>query len=206
VSGFSPDGEWWWDGNQWIRTLDIKLTPETEFERSGKLKKARRLMASEDWIFIAIYLAGITILGIPVIVPLLIAYEVVLYRAFGLYRQWSLEVLGLATVELFNPPEPMVAGETTLWPNGVLWPSTRRDYAVAVTKAHVVMYRFDHYDSPIARVVFVARSADVEMLKLQGVLRTSIAVTHSGQRWFLPGLRWVYQAEPVLEAWRKGRQ
>ena len=34
---FSPDGFWWWDGATWRPSTEIEMTPQTEFERSGKL-------------------------------------------------------------------------------------------------------------------------------------------------------------------------
>jgi hypothetical protein len=43
LSQFSDDGQWWWDGATWVATAHVVLPqlPLTEFERSGRLEKAR---------------------------------------------------------------------------------------------------------------------------------------------------------------------
>lgn len=171
---------------------DPAHVPETEFERSGGRKGARRLVTIQEWIFGGMYLVGITVIGLPLVLILAIAHVIVQFRAFKAYRQWTLELLTLATAQLLDPDEPMLAGETTLWPPSRLWPSMRRNYAIAVTRAHVLLYRFDHHDSPAIRVVFAAGPTEVELLFIKGLTRLSLAVTHAGQRWFLPGIRGIF--------------
>jgi hypothetical protein len=82
----------------------------------------------------------------------------------------------------------------------------KRDYAVAVTKAHVLMFLWDHEDSPNMRVIFAARPEQVEMASFTGVLRSSLGVYYLGGRWFLPGIRWVFKGQPVVDAWRQTLQ
>lgn len=83
---FSPEGSWWWDGGRWVLASEIHLiVPETEFERSGKLKTARRMMAARDWAFAGFYVAGASVVGIPLIPILVIVFVVVQYRAFNGY-------------------------------------------------------------------------------------------------------------------------
>jgi hypothetical protein len=206
VNAFSPDGSSWWEGARWVPTAEIQLTlPETSFERSGGLTAARRLLAIQEWMFLAMYLIGATIIGLPVVLVLAVVRVIVKYRAFKGYRVWSIELLDLATAKLLGPDEPMLAGETTLWPPVGLWPSMRRDYAIAVTRSHVLMFRFAHSNSPLMGVVFAARTSEVDLLVIRGLIRQSLGVTYAGRRWFLPGMRGIFKGEDVLESWRKVR-
>lgn len=200
---FSPDGAWWWDGARWVATTGIQLVlPETEFERSGGLKAARKLMTIREWIFVGMYVAGITVIGLPLILVLVIAYWIVQFRAYKAYRQWTLELLSLATAQLLDPDEPMLACETTIYPRTGFWPSMRRDNAIAVARAHVLMFWFDHFDSPAIRVVFAARPPDVDLMLINGWIRISLVVAHQGRRWFLPGIRGIPKGQQVIDAWR----
>jgi hypothetical protein len=208
LGAFSPDGQWWWDGANWVPTAEIPLTiPETEFERSGRLKQARRLLLIREWLAVVGYVGVGSVLGIPLIPFLVIAIMVVQYRAFRAYREWTLEVLTSATAQLLGPDEPMLAGETMVWAPVTLIPSLQRDFAVAITRAHVLMFWFSHYDSPVCRVVFAARPQDVEMRQFYGFLWVKrLAVGYGGRWWVLKGIWGAFEPEQAVQAWSTSRQ
>lgn len=206
MSGFSPDGQWWWDGAQWAPTTGIHLSlPQTEFERSGRLNAARRLVTIREWMFIGFYILPISVIGIVAIPIFVIAWWIVTTRVFRAYRQWTLEMLALATAQLLSPDEPMLAGEATAWQPLSFVPSVQRDLAISVTRAHVLLYSFDTYNSSTSWVIFAAHPTEVEILTIDGLLRRSLVVAYAGRRWFLRGSRGVFDGEPVLEAWRASR-
>jgi hypothetical protein len=206
VKRFSPDGSTWWDGTRWVPTSETHIVgPETEFERSGRLKAARRLMTIRDWAFAGFYLAGLSVFGIPLIPLVLVVYVVAQYRAFKGYREWTLELMALATAKLLDADEPMLAGETTLRALSGFWPRQKRDVAIAVTRDHVLLYLFDSFDHPAMRVIFGARAAEVELMLISGMTQRTLAATHSGRRWWITGIRGIFKGEAVLEAWRNSR-
>ena len=208
MSGFSPDGLWWWNGGQWIPTAEAPLAlPVTEFERSGKLRSARRLIEMRTGLFIAMYVAGGSVIGIPLLPIFLVAYMVVQYLGFKAFRQWTLELLAVATAQLMGPEEPMLAGETMLWSPTGLWPRMQRDIAVAVTRSHVLLYQFDTEDGPPSRVVFAARSQDAELRFLKGVIWLDrLVVIHAGRWWVLRGIWGAFDGRQAFRAWSDGRQ
>jgi len=199
---FSPDGFWWWDGTTWRPSTEIELTPQTEFERSGKLAHARGLISKRDNAFAVSYGVGIVPDGVvaPVIDLLAIYMMVVQWRGFKEYREWTLEQLKVATEELFGPDEPMVAGETTLWPPTGFVPGMRRDFAVAVTRAHVVLYQFAYANSPTIRGVFAAVPSQVRLIQYGGILKSNLGIVCGGRRWDLVGIKRIFKALPVIEA------
>jgi hypothetical protein len=206
VKRFSPDGSSWWDGTRWVPTSETHLiVPETEFERSGKLKTARRMMAARDWAFVGFYVAGASVVGIALIPIVVIVYVVVQYRAFKGYREWTLELMALATSQLLDADEPMLAGETTLKALSGFWPRQKRDVAIAMTRDHVLLFLFDSFDHPAMRVIVAATPADVELMLINGLMQTTLSATYSGRRWFMTGIRGIFKGEPVLEAWRNSR-
>ena len=86
MGAFSPDGQWWWDGVNWVATPEITLKiPETEFERSGRLAQARRLVTIRQWLQVVGYVGIGSIVGIPLVPIFLAAYYVVLIRLFNAY-------------------------------------------------------------------------------------------------------------------------
>ena len=198
---FSPDGFWWWDGTTWRPSTEIEMTPETEFERSGKLAHARGLISKRDNAFAAIYGVGIVPdVALPVVDLLAIYVMVVQWQGFKEYREWTLEQLKVATEELFGPDEPMVAGETTLWPPTGFVPGMRRDFALAVTRAHVVLYQFAYANSPTMRVVFAAVPSQVRLIDYGGILRSNLGIVCGGRRWDLVGIKRIFKARPVIAA------
>ena len=201
---FSPDGFWWWDGTTWRPSTEIELTPQTEFERSGKLAHARALISRRDNAFAVSYGVGIVPDGVvaPVIDLLAIYMMVVQWRGFKEYREWTLEQMKVATEELFGADEPMVSGETTLWPPTGFVPGMRRDFAVAVTSAHVVLYQFAHADSPTMRVVFAAAPSQVRLIEYGGILKSNLGIVCGGLRWDLVGIKRIFKPWPVIAAMR----
>ena len=198
---FSPDGFWWWDGMTWRPSTEIELTPQTEFERSGKLAHARGLISNRDNAFAAAYAVGILPdVAMPVVDLLAIYMMVVQWQGFKDYREWTLEQLKVATEELFGADEPMVAGETTLWPPTGLVPGMRRDFAVAVTNQHVVLYQFPYVNSPSLRVVFAAVPSQVRLIDYGGILKSNLGVICGGRRWDLAGIKRIFKAGPVIAA------
>jgi hypothetical protein len=207
VGAFSPDGQWWWDGSHWVATTEIQLSiPETEFERSGRLKQARKLVKDRELLTIVGYVGVGGLVIIPFLPIFLIVYYVVLIRLFKAYREWTLELLALATAQLLGPDEPMLAGETMAWPPVSFLPGVRRDFAVAATHAHVLMYWFSDYDSTACRVVFAARPDEVDMRVLSGLVGLKrLAIGHGGRWWILRGIWRAFEPEHVVEAWSKSR-
>jgi hypothetical protein len=212
VSGFSEDGQWWWDGATWVATAQVVIPqlPMTEFERSGKLETARRRRKNSQLLFWAN--------GYP---PLawLTGSALLIFgsRASRAYRAWTLEQLALATAYLLGPDEPMLAGE-----GGILIadqfdlpPLGRADLAVGVTAAHVLVFRIDSVDGQPRWIALAARSSDVKIEVLKGPRTTrngiefgpDLAVSGWNGQWTIPGASW-FKPDPVLEAWRqstKGR-
>jgi hypothetical protein len=198
---FSPDGFWWWDGTTWKPSTEIEMAPQTEFERSGKLAHARGLISKRDSAFAAMYGVGVVPdVGLPVVDPLAIYVMVVQWQGFKEYREWTLEQLKVATEELFGPDEPMVAGETTLWPPSGLVPGMRRDFAVAVTREHVVLYQFAYANSPTMRVVFAAVPSQVRLIDYGGILKSNLGIVCGGRRWDLVGIKRIFKPWPVIAA------
>lgn len=200
---FSPDGFSWWDGTTWRPSTEIEVTPQTEFERSGKLAHARGLISKRDNAFAATYAVGIVPdVGLPVVDLLAIYMMVVQWQGFKEYREWTLEQMKVATEELFGPDEPMVSGETTLWPPTGFVPGMRRDFAVAVTSAHVVLYQFAYADSPTMRVVFAAAPSQVRLIEYGGLLKSNLGIVCGGLRWDLVGIKRIFKPWPVIAALR----
>lgn len=205
MSGFSDDGQWWWNGTQWIATSQVVLPnlPMTEFERSGRLAIARGRRTQSQWLFWAnTYLplgwlttAGLMIFGSGVSMD---------------YRSWTLEQLALATSYLLGLNEPMLAGEGGTLVADAERPPWKRDLAVVVTAAHVIVFRIDSLDGQPRWIALAARSTDVKIEKLTGIHTTSgglefgpgLVVTGSTGQWNI-GCWWGSKPNLVLDAWRR---
>jgi len=205
LTQFSDDGQWWWDGNQWIATSQVVLPnlPMTEFERSGKLNEARIRMQKRHelrkprWSF--------TVDGgvpMPSYGNAGVSLMFVQHRAFQEYRLWTLEQLAIATSFLLGPNEPMQAAETTMFTtyrDGMVI----RDFAVVVTEFHVLVLRIDSLDGQPRWVSLASHPRDVRIELHSGwfgygpTLRVS---SRSGQ-WAIRGYQRVFRPEPVLQAW-----
>jgi hypothetical protein len=203
VSGFSDDGQWWWDGTAWVATSQVVLPqlPVTEFERSGKLPKVLHGMR---WI------QGLSIgntfppLAMATGVPLLL----ILFPTLRDYRLFRLEQLALATAYLLGPDEPMLTGETAML---TFFPEDSNDAAVVITAAHVLVLRFDselRFDSIDGQPRWIAlagRASDVKM-ELRGGPRDfggALIVSGTNGKWTIRGVPGVFEPKPVLDAWRQ---
>jgi hypothetical protein len=209
VSAFSDDGQWWWDGQRWIATSEVVLPqlPMTEFEQSGKLNQARNRMRKRDWFLAANEAAGVVVpdsrfaplLGLPLALPFLVLQQ----RAFRDHRLWTLEQLALATAYLLGPDEAMVAGETTIVGSTFL-ATVKRDLAVVVTGAHVLILRIDCRDGQPRWVALAARpSVKIELRSGPFGYNPILFVIHGSWEWAIRGYQRVFQPYPVLQAWRQ---
>jgi hypothetical protein len=210
LSGFSEDGQWWWDGQAWIATSQVALPqlPTTEFEQAGKLNKARSRMRTGMGLlsanFVVANLLGGTRLAPLIELPMWLPGLVLERRAFHDYRTWTLEQLALTTSYLLGSDEPMLAGETTMF-GSFWWNTIKRDLAVVVTAAHVLVLRIDFVNGQARYVALAARPRDVKIYfsnALFGIQPTLVVVCGSWQ-WAIRGQVRVFQPEPVLQAWRQ---
>jgi len=206
VSGFSDNGQWWWDGTTWVATAQVVLPqlPMTEFERSGKLEMARGRRKNSERLYWANSFPPLAWLTGSALI-------VVGMRVSRAYRSWTLEQLALATAFLLGPGETMLAGEGgTLGLDEHDLPPLRRDLAVAVTAAHVLVLRIDSVDGQPRWIALAARATDVRIEQRTG-LRTGregiifgpdLIVSGWNGQWTIRGSSW-FKPDPVLEAWRQ---
>jgi hypothetical protein len=125
-------------------------------------------------------------------------------HAFSAYRTWTLEQLALTTSYLLGADEPMLAGETTMF--GSFWLNTiKRDLAVVVTAAHVLVLRIDFVDGQPRWVALAARPGDVKLyLTSAGFgIQPTLVVVHGSWQWAIRGQARVFQPDAVLQAWRQ---
>jgi hypothetical protein len=210
VSEFSIDGQWWWDGQSWIATSKMVLPqlPITEFEQSGKLTTARSRLRKGLGLLTADFV-GSNLIGAARLAPLIelpvgVVGLVLEQRAFRDYRSWTLEQLALATAYLVGPDEPMLAGETTMY--GSFWLGViKRDFAVVITAAHVLVLQIDFVDGQPRWVALAARPTDVKIELRTGLFgyNPTLFVIHGSWQWAIRGYQRVFQPEPVLRAWRQ---
>jgi hypothetical protein len=207
MSGFSDDGQWWWDGQAWIATSQVVLPqlPTTEFERSGKLNDARGRMQKRTAFLVGDVVAGNSNSAASLLnLPLAIGFLVFQQRAFRDYREWTLQQLALATTYLLGPDEPILAGETTMF--GTFWLATViRDLAVVVTASHVLVLRIDMLDGQPRWVSLAAHPHEVSMDVRSGPFgyNPMIVVRRGSWQWLIRGYSRVFQPRPVIDAWRR---
>jgi len=197
VGQLSDDGLWWWDGRTWIPTSRVVLPdlPTTEFEQSGKLAVARANLAkARPSLWVSILLA-------PVLPDGLIT---AIRRSLSDYRTWTIEQLSLATTYLLGPDEPMLAGEMSRYAVGAYW---TRNLGVAVTAAHVIVFRIDHLEGQPRWVAMAALARDVRMTRrslMFGWVYQALEVTGPNGRWSILGfVGEEFDPQSVLEAWQK---
>jgi hypothetical protein len=195
VSGFSDDGQWWWDGTRWVATTQVVLPdlPKTEFEKSGRLELARADMAKGRRRFWP---------------------DVVLWGFVGLtptnrngsreYRTWTIEQLALATAYLLGPDEPLLAAEVSVFDVLDAW---SRNLAVVVTAAHVLVFRIDGVEGQPRWIALASRATDVKIEPRTGLFGRfwpALEVTRGYPRWTILGFRGEkFNPEPVLDTWRQ---
>jgi hypothetical protein len=205
---FSDDGQWWWDGQSWVATSQVTLPqlPMTAFEKSGKLNDARSLMRKREGLLAVETVAGsgvsapTSLIGLALAVPYLVQQQ----RAFRDYRLWTLEQLALAVSYLLGPDEAMLAGETTMFATFIM-ATAKRDFAVAVTAAHVLIFRIDFLDGQPRWVVLAARPSEVRIELRSGPFgyNPMLVVMYGTNQWQIRGYQKVFQPEPVFQAWRQ---
>lgn len=194
MGGFSEDCRWWWDGQRWIPTSQVVLPqlPPTEIQLSGKLAQARADVAKGR---LAMWAWNVW-LGLW--------WLKAVYRpGFREYRTWTIEQLSLAVAYVLGPDEPLVASEVSR-----SWHDLSRNLAVAVTAAHVLVFRIDHLEGQPRWIAMAARAADVRMRRIKllfGAGGQLLEVTGPYGRWSILGFPADddFEPEPVLEAWRK---
>ena len=198
---FSDDGQWWWDGANWIATAQVVLPqlPPTAFEGSAQLAEARRRAKRGgrlwDWADALTSLNAFRAVALGDLLP-----------AMSVYRSWKLAQLALATTYLLGPGEPMLAGEIA---------SVTRDesapvLAVVVTSAHVLVFRLDSLEGQPRWIVLAGRASDVNLKLRTGIekvlLRPALLVTGKyGNAVIggLPGMFHTFKPQPVLDAWQQ---
>ena len=165
--------------------------PKTEFETSGRLalaradrEKGRRAF----WRNLLVYGS--------------IGLDPVNRSGFREFRLWTIEQLALATAYLLGPDEPILAAEVSVFTVLDAW---SRDLGVAVTAAHVLVFRIDSADGQPRWIALAGRATDVKIEESIWPFRRlwpSLDVTGSNGRWTLHGFQGEFNPEPVLEAWR----
>jgi len=198
---FSDDGQWWWDGANWVATAQVVLPqlPPTEFEASAQLADARRRAKKGgrvwEWTDTIYPLAAFRLVALGDLLP-----------ALGVYRSWKLAQMALATTYLLGPNEPMLAGELAT----VTRDESAPVLAVAVTSAHVLVFRLDSLDGQPRWIVLAGRASDVKLTVRTGIekvrLLPALLVTGKyGQAVIggLPGMFHLFKPQPVLDAWRQ---
>ena len=139
MSGLSDDGQWWWDGRQWIATSQVEIpdmgAPEVP---ESVLREASR--------FNALQAAGsVYVSPVPDILERMAAVVafwnlLVHRRTYRVLRQLKLAQLAQAAAYLLGPGEPVVAAEASVHPINpiVVWTAVGR-FSVVVTKALVLV-------------------------------------------------------------------
>ena len=200
---FSDDGQWWWDGAQWIATSQVVI-PDVPVADSGGIE----MMHGYRQLGTAVYVsgwAGITsrFMG-DVSFTLLIPFLLFQRRTFRRYRASMLERLAAATTYLLGDDEPMTAGEVSVYPS-FLAGLVGGQLALAITRGHVLVLWINVSTGRPQRVVLVARARDVTITFRWGFLwgYPTLYVYWGGGMWPIRGSWGVLQREPVLTAWRE---
>ena len=205
MTQFSDDGQWWWDGQNWIATSqvvipDLSISPP---ESVLRLMRVRQQLGEAGTIWSWVVFAA---QAYPLDLLLWLPFLVIERRGLREFRQWTLDQLASATMYLLGPGEPMVAGEAGLYRpfTGFSVAPAIRDLAVVVTASHVLVLRFDRFDGQPRLVAVAARASDVEIVATGEFLRARsvIVVRHGRQWWTIKGMVRVMRREPVIAAWK----
>jgi hypothetical protein len=194
VSGFSDDGQWWWDGTTWVSTAQVVLPdlPKTESEKSGRLELAR-----------ADKTKGRRPFWRDVLLYGFIGLSPVNRNGFRDYRTWTIEQLALAIAYLLGPDEPLLAAEVSVFD---VWDAWARDLAVAVTAAHVLVFRIDSVEGQPRWIALAGRTTDVKIESRTGLfgrLWPALEVTGRNGRWTIQGFQGEFNPASVLDTWRQ---
>ena len=97
-----------------------------------------------------------------------------------------------------------MAGKTTIFGTFFLG-TAKRDFAVAVTAAHVLVFRIDFLDGQPRWVALAARPGEVKIELRSGAFgyNPMLLVMHGSWQWQIRGYQRVFQPGPVLQAWRQ---
>jgi hypothetical protein len=199
LSGFSEDGQWWWDGGQWTPSSQVVIP---DLAAAGT-ENARRLIERRDQFRDAsrvgawpIFPAGISLLvGLP--------YLMIQRRFFGEYRRWMLDLLSSAIAYLLGPNEPLVAGEASLTTR-FLGQNPIPDLSIAVTAAHVLVLRLDQRNGQPRSIELAAGASDAQVEAPTPVFsQPTIVVRHGTQWWSIQGSPGVMRRELVVSAWKR---
>ena len=199
MSGFSEDGQWWWDGAQWMPSAQVVIP---DLPAAGTAN-AQGLIARRDQFRDASRVGAWPILpaGISLLVglPFLVSER----RFFRAYRQWALDLLSSATAYLLGPGEPLVAGEPSLTTR-FLGQNPIPDLSVVVTAAHVLVLQMDQRNGQPRGVAVAAGARDVQVEAPTPVFsQPTIVVRRGTQWWSIQGSSGVMRSELVVSAWKR---
>ena len=201
MSGFSDDGQWWWDGRDWVATSQVLIPDLPPSDRAMELEPQVRRYQFLDHANLASGLtwwAGDGLSG-----PLVLLWLVFQKRAFRAYREWAIEQFKTAANYLLGPNEPVLAAEAGLFTEvviGWVWGG----YGVVVTAGHVLIIANDSGLGHPRRVLLAAHPEQVVMRPHAGGILNAyptILVSVGGQTWPIRGMNRVIKTEPVITAW-----
>jgi len=207
VSGFSEDGQWWWDGQKWVVTEQV-LIPDLGLPGASDAvqRTAKRYQRYNDSFSLA---NSVSVSPAPEIAKVaaaggFAAYVFLHRRMYRAFRQLKLAQLAQAATYLLGPGESILAAEAGIYPwlplgrvSGLL--------AVVLSEAHMLILASEEPLEPPRRVAMAAHPGEVQIeQKGRGRfdLFPTLLVRRGGRLWSVKGWRAVFQPEPVLAAYR----
>jgi hypothetical protein len=200
---FSDDGQWWWDGKQWIAVSQIVI-PELQVADTEGLERMQQYRQLGMGTLVTGVAGNLSRPMGTISAALLVPFLIFQRPTFRAYRASLLEQVAAATAYLLGPDEPMVAGEVSVW----LYPVAgivSGDLAVAVTRRHVLVLWINVSTGRPQRVALAARPRDVNIVFTWGFLwgYPTVSVYQRPSVWQIGGAFGILQREPVLAAWRQ---
>jgi hypothetical protein len=201
VSGFSEDGQWWWDGQAWVATSQVVIPDLPATDRVKELEARVRPYRVLDTANLAAYLvpSGGWALSSMLVWPWLFSYR----SGLRAYREWTLEQFRSATTYLLGPDEPAIAAEVGIYSEiliGKVWGGN----AVVVTTHHVLILANDNPLGRPRRVLLAAHPSQVELRQHAGGILNAyptILVRAGRQVWAIKGMNGIIQTKPLIAAW-----
>lgn len=200
MSGFSDDGQWWWDGKDWVATSQVLIPDLPLSDRAKELEpKVRRYQFLDHANLVTNPLTPVIDVAGPLVLLWLIFYR----RGFRAYREWAIERFKSAATYLLGPNEPVLAAEAGLFTElviGWVWGG----YGVLVTTGHVLILANDSGLGQPRRVLLAAHPEQVVMRPHAGGILNAyptILVSVGGQTWPIRGMNGIIKTEPVIAAW-----
>lgn len=200
MSGFSDDGQWWWDGQEWIATSQVLIPDLPLSERATELEPQVRRYQFLDHANLA---AGFSARAVDVTGPLWLLWLIFYRRGFRAYREWAIEQFKSAATYLLGPNEPVLAAEAGQFTElviGWVWGG----YGVVVTAGHVLILANDSGLGHPRRVLLAAHPDQVVMRPHAGGILNAyptILVSVGAQTWPIRGMNRIIKTEPVITAW-----